>query len=251
MALLRIDVATLGAIALLTVGLAIANAPQSSPLYGFERSVYIVAVGWTFLALLRAAFSRIGSRGPIRAPASSATGRSDQDAQAAASYKGSEPLPATQAEVRIRVHRAMQETGNAAGETWRRWLHLVVENMSKTEAKQATVRIRFRPGDLDRDWFWAGGRQVVELKRGLPIAVPVLIGDVMRTENDHLPIGKWYLTPQGHQLDKRIEIATYRYWLDVRVDWSGGSVEDWFILNLSDRVGAEPELIHTVSNDRY
>lgn len=171
------------------------------------------------------------------------------------------PLAATVSEsspeVHIRVHAAVSQTGNAAGESWRRWLHLQADNWSNTPAKDARIRIRVRPQNSEHDWDWTNARQVVDLEQGVPIAIPVVLGDVAEPPtgllplHEHYPIGKWFLTPQGHA-GQLLEIKPGRHFLDVTVTWQEGTETDWFMLDLPEKGSRrEAELIHTVGKANY
>src|SRR5207247_5750136 len=84
-------------------------------------------------------------------------------------------------DLHVRVYRNVSATGNAASESWRRWLHLVAENWSPSSAKDAKVNLRVRT-ETDRgswrEWYWTDARQIAEIVQGTPIAIPIVLGDV-------------------------------------------------------------------------
>jgi hypothetical protein len=177
---------------------------------------------------------------------------------------GAATASATTADVRVRVHRAIRESGNAAGESWRRWLHLQAENWSDIVATNVTVGVHIRPLDLARDWRWTGARDhIKQLKRGLPVAIPIVAGDIaeppasrdfgIALTHAHLKIGSWFFTPEASLTERTIEVGPGRYWLDVTVSWDGGSASDSFVVDLPAAVNrtTDATLTHTVANDLY
>jgi hypothetical protein len=143
--------------------------------------------------------------------------------------------------------------------------------MSPTIAKDARVRIRIRPmSPSETEWMWTRAREEVNIVQGSPIDVPIVICDVAEPpspappqnllyKHEHLPIGRWFLTPQGHlNLGKLGELPVgVRYYLDVTVTWSDGSslqppATAFFVLDVPESGSKrEAELIHTVSRERY
>jgi len=270
-AFLRGDIAILGGLALVGVGVASDTAPDFSPLHGFGRSLYILAIAWWLIALLHWAFEMrrssqkrlIGAEDLRRvAPVSAAPSSGRYDALRRARDEARKAAPP--ADIRMRV------SGNTASEQWRRWLHLYVENMSPTIAKGARIRIRVRPfSPMETDWMWTRAREEVDLVQGSPVAVPIVICDVREPpapnlpknllyRHEHLPIGKWFLTSQGHlNLGKLGELPPgVRYFLDVTLIWSDGStvqppLTDWFILDIPSGTQREAEIIHTVGRERF
>ena len=178
------------------------------------------------------------------------------------------------ADVRIRVSRRVSPTGNTADESFRRWLHLVAENMSATIAHRGRLRLRIqretkgdeRPAPIEREWMWTGIREEVDLRQGMPIEIPVVVADVAHPSppllglapHEHLqPVGRWWITPEGHRnLTRHDELPPGRYWLEVTLSWTeSGSVRteppEHFLLVIPENRSREAELIHTVSSDRY
>ena len=178
------------------------------------------------------------------------------------------------ADVRIRVSRRVSPTGNTADESFRRWLHLVAENMSATIAHKGRLRLRIqretkgdeRPAPIEREWMWTGIREEVDLRQGMPIEIPVVVADIAHPSppllglapHEHLqPVGRWWITPEGHRnLTRHDELPPGRYWLDVTLSWTeSGSVRteppEHFLLVIPENRSREAELIHTVSSDRY
>jgi hypothetical protein len=167
-------------------------------------------------------------------------------------------------QIHIRVDRDREETGNTASEPYRRWLHLKVENWNETPARGARVNVRTRTNTdrgAWREWFWTDARQVMDIARGSPVAIPIALGDIAEPSrpsgvaallyhHEHYKVGNWFLTPQGHMA--LMPVASGRYWLDVEVKWSDQSATDCFILDLPERAAKrEAELIHTVGKDQY
>src|SRR5438552_4186866 len=65
--------------------------------------------------------------------------------------------PDVEIDVHVRVYRANSETGNAASESYRRWLHLVAENWSNVPVKDARVSFRVQGRNYGggwQDWYW-------------------------------------------------------------------------------------------------
>lgn len=167
-------------------------------------------------------------------------------------------------DVHLRVHRT-SETGNAATEPWRRWLHLVAENWNPTPANAVRLNVRVRGeayGGGWREWYWTEARDTVDLVEGSPVAIPIALADVaeppapsgvsaMLYRHQHYEVRKWFLTPQGHQ-GSLYDIPPGRYFLDVEAKWSEGSVTDYFMLDLPAK-GEEREaaVIHIVGKERY
>jgi hypothetical protein len=123
---------------------------------------------------------------------------------------------------------------------------------------------------MDSEWMWTRSRETVNIAQGSPVDLPVVICDLAEPpapappqnvlyRHEHLPIGKWFVTTQGHlNLGKLGELPVgVRYHLDVTVRWSDGSSlhppeTDFFILDIPEKGSArEAELIHTVSRERY
>jgi len=166
------------------------------------------------------------------------------------------------AEIHIRVHRALNETGNAAGEPFHRWIHLQAENWSAIDAEDASIRIRIDPLGIEREWMWTRARPTETIKRGSPVAIPIARGNIAEPPTNwigfhgpHFPVGKWYFTPEGH-VGGTIEAAPGRYFIHVTVTWhaAGGksSTTDTFYVYLPPRNGArEPEIIHSVDREHY
>lgn len=175
-------------------------------------------------------------------------------------------------DVRVRVSRRVSPTGNTAGEPFRRWLHLVAENMSPTIASHAQLRIRIqrettgdeRHAPIEREWFWSGIREEIDLRQGAPIEIPIAIADIahpnppLLRSHEHLqPVGRWWITPEGHRnLTRHDVLVPARYWVDVTVRWAdAGAVKtmapEHFMLVIPERREQEAELIHTVAFDRY
>jgi hypothetical protein len=165
-------------------------------------------------------------------------------------------------DVRIRVQTSQRSNGNAAGEDFRSWLQLRAENWSAVRAENARLKIVVRQTgrpQAEREWRWDGIRESEDLTQGLPLGIPVAISDrhpgIPGTPawmpHPTLPIGKWFLTPRGHDRDAFEEIHPGRYWLDVTVAWDGGAVTDWFFMDCPESSTGEDQIVHTVSKDAY
>lgn len=177
-------------------------------------------------------------------------------------------------DLRVRVSRRISPTGNTAGESFRRWLHLFAENMSPTIAHCAKLHVRIqrettgdeRHAPIEREWLWTGIREQVDLRQGAPIEIPIAIADVdhptppllgLRPHEHLQPVGRWWITPEGHRnLTHHDVLLPARYWMEVTLTWTeAGSVRtelpEHFLIVIPENRGREAELIHTVSFDRY
>lgn len=152
MSWLRAEVTILGGLALAAIGVASEVLPTESWLHGYSRAFYVLAVLWWIMALLHWAFSGMRSRSRKRVDSPTGAG------------KGHVDTSELEIDVHVRVYRAISETGNAASEPYRRWLHLVAENWSSAPLKDARVSVRIQGRDYGggwQEWYWTDAREVV------------------------------------------------------------------------------------------
>ena len=227
--------------------------------YGVLYGLFLL-VARVFWPRARVSALRVGAVQSVQPPPDA--GRMGAMQRALADAKEEE---ARRADVHIRVNRDRQETGNTASESYRRWLHLKAESWNEHPARDAHVSIRIRT-DADRgvwrEWYWTDARQVIDIVRGSPVAIPIALGDIAEPpapsgvaallySHDHYAIGRWFLTPKAHT-GGLVVIDPGRYWLDVEIKWGADSVTDYFILELPPKgTRREAELIHTVGKERY
>jgi len=137
------------------------------------------------------------------------------------------PIPA-KPDVRIHV------VGNTASQEWLRWFHLVCFNESEIIAKDVRIEIFVMgaTGGAFQRWMWTGAEEVVDLRKGRPVEIPLFIGAL----EDHpespqyrvaIPKGNWFLTDQTFLKDGKaawplLPTKNHRYAAQLALRWTDG-----------------------------